>query len=118
MSELSLRPVSRIIPCMQEWIVTMRTLPFCAFSQTRIDEVRRDQHYRCKDCGSDTETLQVHHIVPQRNRGTDRKVNAVALCPDCHRKWDALADEEVDRLCFDNPQVRQKIIAQFGGESS
>ncbi len=110
----------------REWTLSLLFLPFAAFSPTRLMEVRSDQHDRCADCGTDTERLQVHHRVPQRYYGTDRRVNAIALCPGCHQRWDALADEgivypgvgigDVDTHCFDNPQVRLKIIEQFGGE--
>jgi len=104
-------------------MIPLVLLPFSAFSPTRIADVRTNQEFRCGDCGSDAQALQVHHKVPQRFYGTDREVNAVALCTDCHRKWDTLADEgivypgisyaDAEPRCFENPQVRLKIIAQF-----
>lgn len=110
----------------REWVLSLLFFPFAAFSPTRLAEVRFDQHHRCADCGTDTETLQVHHRVPQRYHGTDRRVNAVALCPECHGKWDDLTDEgiiypginveEADPRCFRNPQVRLKIIAKLSRE--
>lgn len=49
----------------------------------------------CFDCNSrapfnrksdDTPYLEVHHIVPLSQGGTDSLNNAIALCPNCHRK--------------------------------
>ena len=107
----------------KELLFSLFALPFSAFSPSRLAEVRSDQDFRCADCGTDTEALQVHHRVPQRYHGTDRRVNAVALCPECHQKWDDLADEgtvypgigydQVERRCFENPPTQQKIINKF-----
>lgn len=119
---------SCILPSMRrEWVLPLLFLPFAAFSPTRLDEVRSAKDYACADCGSDDYPLQVHHRVPQRFHGTDRKINAAALCPVCHQRWDDLADEgivypgityeEAEILCFENPQLRQKIIDQFCSES-
>ena len=49
---------------------------------------------KCELCGSlapfttdgDCPYLEVHHVVPLANRGPDTVDNAVALCPNCHRK--------------------------------
>lgn len=107
----------------KELLFSILALPFAAFSPSRLREVRSDQHNRCAYCGTDTEELQVHHRVPQKYYGTDRRINAVALCPECHQKWDTLANEgivfpgigydQVERHCFENPQVQEKTIEQF-----
>lgn len=50
----------------------------------RAEAFERDE-YRCATCGT-TETLDVHHIVPQREGGTDNLDNLVVLCRKCHSK--------------------------------
>ena len=55
-----------------------------------------------KDDGSPY--LESHHIVWLSNGGEDSEMNAVSLCPNCHRKMHSLKlQEDVDRL-------NQKII--------
>jgi hypothetical protein len=34
-----------------------------------------------------TPYLEVHHIIPLASGGDDTVDNAIALCPNCHRKW-------------------------------
>ncbi len=43
-------------------------------------------HHRCQSpgCGS-THFLEVHHVVPRREGGTNRPENLVTLCGRCHR---------------------------------
>lgn len=50
---------------------------------------------KCESCGKDapfvrasdgTPFLEVHHIVPLADGGEDSIENALALCPNCHRK--------------------------------
>lgn len=49
----------------------------------------------CKNCGlpapferaDGSPYLQVHHIKWLAKRGSDRVTNAVALCPNCHRRF-------------------------------
>jgi hypothetical protein len=109
------------------WIEMVLALPFAAFSPELLRKVRSDQGNACADCGTVVEPLQVHHIVPQRYYGRDVLVNAVALCHECHGKWDARSEEgilypgvgygEVDPHCFANPQVRNRIIEKFSAVS-
>jgi len=69
--------------------------------------LRRDR-YRCQDCGEDFgrrrrkafdpalrrgrggyrwESLEVHHIIPRADGGSDHPGNLKTLCPDCHRAY-------------------------------
>jgi hypothetical protein len=41
--------------------------------------------YRCTSCGA-TEALNVHHIIPRREGGTDDLDNLIVLCRKCHSK--------------------------------
>ncbi len=47
----------------------------------------RDGH-TCQACGgkSGDRHLEVHHIIPRENHGTDRPDNLVTLCNTCHRE--------------------------------
>jgi len=46
--------------------------------------LERDDH-RCQECGS-TEGLTIHHLIPQRESGTNKLCNLVTLCGVCHLK--------------------------------
>jgi RNA-directed DNA polymerase len=60
-----------------------RTTPAKAdWSALRLTALERD-HYRCVYCGS-TDYLDVHHIRPRRQHGTDQMDNLVTLCRSCH----------------------------------
>lgn len=42
---------------------------------------------KCEICGDSTkEILQVHHIVPVKQGGTNNADNLIVLCPNCHYK--------------------------------
>jgi hypothetical protein len=51
---------------------------------------------RCYFCPRKT-GIEVHHIVPDRFNGTDRRENLVALCERCHKKIEALYDKRFYR---------------------
>ena len=38
--------------------------------------------------------LECHHVVWLKNHGVDEVTNAVALCPNCHRKMHSLDNKE------------------------
>jgi len=46
---------------------------------------------KCYFCPKRTD-IEVHHIVPQRFNGTDKRENLVALCDRCHEKIEVLYD--------------------------
>ena len=50
--------------------------------ETRKSIYRRDG-YRCALCDS-TRFLQIHHVVPRGQGGTDSPHNLICLCSDCH----------------------------------
>ena len=39
------------------------------------------------------DSIEVHHIVPQRFNGSDHRHNLVAVCERCHKKLEALYDK-------------------------
>lgn len=58
-----------------------------SFSQSTIDEVRRKADFTCCWCRSRQEVIEIHHIVPQSESGSDGIDNAAPLCPSCHSKY-------------------------------
>ena len=48
--------------------------------------VRYRDRYTCKMCGSNSRKLEVHHIVPKEDTGSDSPKNLVTLCKRCHNK--------------------------------
>lgn len=53
-----------------------------AFIQKIIDQVKRASAFRCCRCQSIG--IEVHHIIPQKDKGPDTFENAAPLCPNCH----------------------------------
>ena len=55
--------------------------------RTRREVLARDKH-RCQapGCGR-TRFLEVHHIVPRQQGGTNQAENLMTLCASCHRLW-------------------------------
>ncbi|VVO94750.1 hypothetical protein PS900_02521 [Pseudomonas fluorescens] len=76
--------------------------------------VRQQAKGKCEGCGkpapfekSGSPFLEVHHVKHLAQEGSDRPSNAVALCPNCHRRchhssdreeFTALLYEKVERL--------------------
>lgn len=53
-----------------------------AFSETIKINIRRKSHFQCCLCKS--VGVEVHHIVPQEDGGSDLEENGAPLCPSCH----------------------------------
>jgi hypothetical protein len=66
-----------------------------AFSESLKYEVKRRAHLSCCVCKSTG--IEVHHIVPKSEGGSDDIDNAAPLCPSCHEIYGA------------NPQKRKFI---------
>lgn len=79
--------------------------------------VRQQANGRCEGCGEPAPFekdgrpfLEVHHVKHLAQEGSDRPSNAVALCPNCHRRCHHSGDRDeftaslfkkVDRLKFE-----------------
>lgn len=71
-------------------------------NETRKAIYRRDG-YRCALCDS-TRFLQVHHVVPRGQGGTNSPHNLICLCSDCHalahgtnlRDWQDVTQEDIE----------------------
>ena len=58
-----------------------------AFSETLKIAVRKRAHLRCCICRS--VGVEIHHIIPQEESGSDTEENAAPLCPSCHEIYGA-----------------------------
>jgi len=63
--------------------------------------VRNEANGYCEGCGapapfqmSDLPFLEIHHVKPLAQKGSDRVTNAIALCPNCHRRCHHSSDRE------------------------
>jgi len=58
-----------------------------AFSESTKLSVQRAAHFHC--CLCRTLGVEIHHIVPQAEGGSDEVENAAPLCPSCHETYGA-----------------------------
>lgn len=63
--------------------------------------VRNEAEGHCEGCGEpapfqklDLPYLEVHHVKPLAEKGSDQITNAVALCPNCHRRCHHSSDRK------------------------
>lgn len=63
--------------------------------------------------------LEVHHVMPLSSHGSDKTTNAVALCPNCHRRCHYSSDrdefkltlyERVPRLIVEVPDLIEQAL--------
>jgi 5-methylcytosine-specific restriction protein A len=86
------------------------------------DWVLKNAKGKCEGCGQNAPflltdgapCLEVHHVRRLADNGSDRTTNAVALCPNCHRRCHLSADgemftaslyERLNRLIIEDPDV-------------
>lgn len=53
------------------------------FDQKDVDNLLAVTGRRCCICGG-LHKIQVHHIVPKSQGGSDKIDNGISLCPNCH----------------------------------
>lgn len=55
--------------------------------------------------------LEVHHVMPLASHGSDTPTNAVALCPNCHRRCHYSNDSDEFKLGLyeNNPRLRLEV---------
>lgn len=66
-----------------------------AFSEKLKQKIREKSAFRC--CRCQNIGIDIHHIIPQKDGGTDDEDNAAPLCQNCHNQFG------------DNPQKRKEI---------
>lgn len=87
--------------------------------------VLREAAGRCEGCASlapfttaeGLPYLEVHHVLPLAARGSDTIGNAVALCPNCHRRCHHSADRDEFRLHLYETVKRIRIEVALAEES-
>jgi hypothetical protein len=67
-----------------------------SFSEAVKKQVRQKAAFRC--CRCEKVGVDVHHIIPEKNGGSDDIENAAPLCPNCHHDFG------------DNPEKRKAIF--------
>ena len=77
--------------------------------------------YACQDCGAEggrkgSAQLEVHHITPLSEGGSDDKENLETLCSDCHgnRHSKATEAEYVEAVRANEPATTQDIADAVG----
>lgn len=58
--------------------------------------------------------LEVHHVMPLAHQGSDTITNAVALCPNCHRRCHYSSDRDEFKLGLYNQVARLVIEVPVG----
>ncbi|MDD3066560.1 MAG: HNH endonuclease [Candidatus Gracilibacteria bacterium] len=66
-----------------------------AFPESIKLEVKKKAAFRC--CWCQNVSVEIHHIIPEKDKGSDDIDNAAPLCPSCHS------------LLGDNPMKRKEI---------
>ncbi len=56
------------------------------FTENIKSEAKTKAHYKCCVCNS-FEFIEVHHIIPQEEKGPDTLENAAPLCTRCHKMY-------------------------------
>ena len=81
------------------------------FSEELKKEVRHKSSFRCCRCQSID--VEIHHILPQKNGGSDLIDNAAPLCPNCHTAFgDNSEKRKIIREMRDSWYSRVEIMYQ------
>jgi 5-methylcytosine-specific restriction endonuclease McrA len=68
-------------------ILGTRRIKEMPFSEKIKFEVKRKSHQTCCICRQIG--IEIHHIIPQSEKGSDLEENAAPLCPSCHELYGA-----------------------------
>ncbi len=66
----------------------------------------------CRKCGK-SEKLELHHIIPVAENGSDEAENLVPLCTACHREWEHLIYPHANNISFEQWLVIPPCLALF-----
>lgn len=68
------------------------------FSKRTIKKILKRANCKCKICGYDRATCDIHHIVAKSKGGPDSTDNLIIVCPNCHREIHDLKQWKVEDL--------------------
>jgi DNA-directed RNA polymerase subunit RPC12/RpoP len=54
-------------------------------STRTIGKIIKRGNVKCMMCNWDKTSLDIHHIIPKKDKGTNEDDNLICLCPNCHR---------------------------------
>lgn len=81
---------------------------FYDISTRTVAKILKRANIKCMMCNWDRTTLDIHHIIPKKQGGTNNDNNLICLCPNCHRlahenkySIDELENNSVEKL-FNN----------------
>ncbi len=107
-SDLRQRPLGSVPPGVQSpATVTVTTISYVRDPAVKA-WVLQAAKGRCEGCdnpapfeGTDgLPYLEVHHVMPLSSHGSDKTTNAVALCPNCHRRCHYSKDRDEFKLAL------------------
>ena len=56
-----------------------------SLSKRTVSKILKRAGICCVMCGWDKTSLDIHHIIPKKDKGNDSHDNLIAVCPNCHR---------------------------------
>ena len=78
------------------------------WQRRRLEIMKRDK-FKCKKCGDEETTLNVHHKIYKKGVEPWEYENSelVTLCEHCHIEIEELIDENKDGIEFDNVKIHK-----------
>lgn len=85
------------------------------WQKKRLEILERDK-FRCQHCGSNIDTLNVHHLIYHKNKMIWEYSNKylITFCNDCHYDWHRIKDNINETLCV-NLDVLEGVFNILNG---
>ena len=77
---------------------------FAGITKERRKQVYRRDGYQCALCSSTT-YLQIHHVIPRGEGGSDFPENLITLCSTCHAQIHGYIPLEADYMTKDDLEL-------------
>lgn len=74
-------------------------------STRTVAKILKRGEIKCVMCGWDKTTLDIHHILPKKEGGTDDNSNLIPLCPNCHRMAHEKLYDKEDLIKFNLKEI-------------
>jgi len=93
-------------------------------TKTRREEVLSEKGHECRFCGvteaqhkeDHGRSLDIHHIIPKRQGGTDDVSNLLPVCIDCHRTLEETQGKALTRIRDEHTERLQDKIESLQDE--